>query len=342
MLMSRAVASAAVLVGLAQIGTPPPPPDPGGDLWGSVSCAETPSAACDLGAGSGDGSSGVAPQQRPDVRRGDGPGRARAGQGGRGEATGPEVGVRCSYVLSDFRPPAGGVLTAAYVVMARTPLPQMRTAMVPAQQPAPGAGAGQAGAWYLWQCSGNGARDALYRPPVWIADGQRVPGGNGPSPAELADVARRQLRLPDPAISASPVGEQLVNLPTWLWLAGDWGAVRAMASVPGVTATAEAVPVSVAWDMGDGSSVVCHGPGTPYPPGDDPAAASPDCGHTYRVSSSGEPGGTFPVTATVTWTVTWTGTGPDGPQGGTFAGLTTTGAAAFPVGESQALVTGGR
>jgi hypothetical protein len=158
-----------------------------------------------------------------------------------------------------------------------------------------------------------------------------------PDPAEVAVAARDRLTLPEVQLSVSPVGDQLVNLPTWLWLEGEWAPVEATASVPGVTVTARAVPVSVTWDMGDGVEVVCRGPGTPYPAEADPAASSPDCGHVYRVSSAGRTGGTFPVTATVSWTVTWAGAG----DSGTFPGLTTTGALAVRVIESQALVTRG-
>lgn len=202
--------------------------------------------------------------------------------------------------------------------------------------PTAGPGSGD-GAWYVWRCSGVGWRDSVYRTPVWIADGQQAPGVAGPTPAELAEIARRQLRLPDPLVAASPVGVQLVNLPTWLWLGGDWAPVQATAAVPGVSVTARAVPESARWVMGDGSVVVCRGPGTPYTAGGDPAAPSPDCGHTYRVSSAGRPGEAFAVSVAVSWTVTWAGAG----AGGTFPGLTTTGGAAFRVAESQALVTGG-
>ncbi|MDN5747156.1 MAG: hypothetical protein L0H64_01275 [Pseudonocardia sp.] len=313
------------------VAQPPPEPGPGGDLWGSVSCSETPSPACDLDAGSGGGS---APPRDPD----------RAGPDARGPRDGgdaeedvqPVGGVRCSYVISDYEPPGGGMLPASFSTArarAATAVVVPIAAGVPEQQPAPG----EDGAWYLWRCSGEGFRDSLYRPPVWIPDGEQAPGAAGPSPAELAAQARERLRLPDPAVAASPVGNQLVNLPTWLWLDGDWAPVEATASVPGVSVTARAVPESATWVMGDGSEVVCRGPGTVYVPGADPASSSPDCGHTYRLSSAGRPGEVFAVSVTVSWTVTWAGAG----DGGTFPGLTTTGQTAFRVAESQALLTGG-
>jgi hypothetical protein len=127
-----------------------------------------------------------------------------------------------------------------------------------------------------------------------------------------------------------------VNVPTWLWLAGPWTAVHATAAVPGVSVTATAVPQLVTWRMGDGSMVVCHGPGTPFRAGDNPDASSPTCGHTYRESSASATGGVFTVTATITWNVTWAGGGGNGA----FGGLTTTAAVQMPVAESQAIVTG--
>lgn len=202
-----------------------------------------------------------------------------------------------------------------------------------------------------------GYRPSEYRPPPGAAGSAVVPGGGvwldglcsatgviqtpefvaALTPAEVARLARSQLHLPSPDIAANPVGDQLVNLPTWLWLSSGWGPVSATASVPGVSVTAVAMPTSVSWSMGDGATVTCTGAGIPFRPGGDPKAPSPDCGHTYRTSSANQEGQAFPVMATVHWTVTWSGAG----QSGTFPDLTTTGAAAFRVAESQALNNGG-
>ncbi|MEV0318129.1 hypothetical protein [Streptomyces sp. NPDC050659] len=158
----------------------------------------------------------------------------------------------------------------------------------------------------------------------------------------MAQPAREQLRLPSPEISMSPAGEQLVKLPTWLWLArGSWHRVSETASVPGVSVTAIARPTKVVWKLGDGSSVTCRGPGTPYDGGSrtegsaDPGRASPDCGHTYRDSSAGQPSGAYSVSATIHWTITWAGAG----DSGIFPGMTTTSTAQVRVAESQALNT---
>jgi hypothetical protein len=77
-----------------------------------------------------------------------------------------------------------------------------------------------------------------------------------------------------------------------------------------VTATAKAR--QVAFSTGDGASVRCTGPGTPWRAGMDPAAASPTCGHTYTAAS---PGGGYRLRATVTWDVTWVGGGETGTAG---------------------------
>jgi hypothetical protein len=231
---------------------------------------------------------------------GSGPAKPSLRASGAGAAT-PAPPVLCSYLLSDYRPPPG------------TPSP------------------GQGGAWYVYKCPA-GSRNAFTRLPLWML----TPPG-GPSPAALAARARDELRLPDAVIELSPVGQQLVNLPTWLWLdRAGWAPVSARASVPGVSVTATARPDRVSWSMGDGTAVTCHGPGTPYASGDgDPTRGSPDCGHTYRHPSSGQPGGVYVVTATVHWLVSWSGPG----RSGAFAGLTTSAAVRVPVAESQAVNT---
>jgi hypothetical protein len=179
----------------------------------------------------------------------------------------------------------------------------------------------------------------LYRAPIWLPDGAAPAEAAPPSPQELADQAHAQLRLPAPRIEANPDGDKLVSLPTWLWLdRASWGTQQATAAVPGVSVTAVATPTSVSWSMGDGETVRCSGPGTPFSSGADATAASPDCGHTYRRSSASALAHQFPVRATVHWTVAWSGAGASG----TFPDMTTSGSAAFRVAEVQALGTGHR
>ncbi|WP_063747144.1 hypothetical protein [Saccharothrix sp. NRRL B-16314] len=304
--------------------------------WGSINCSQVPTPACELGAGTnerpgGNPGQGNANPTRPETGN---PGTGKPGNPGDTIVGGESNLASCSYVESDYQPPPGGVITAASnttatggVVHAAVFRPVVVRAGQPGQEP---------GAWYVWKCT-EGVMDGLYRPPVWIPAGQQPGAALLPSPAELAQLARKQLRLPSPRIAVNPAGDQLVNLPTWMWLSSGWGPVSATASVPGVSVTAVATPTSVTWLMGDGSAVTCTGAGSPYEAGSDPRAPSPDCGHVYRRSSASQPGQAYPVTATVHWTVTWSGAG----QGGTFPDMTTTGDAAFRVAESQALNNGG-
>ncbi|KAA2246362.1 hypothetical protein F0L68_40715 [Solihabitans fulvus] len=313
--------------------------------YGSTTCDQMPAPVCDLGAGKGGDT--IKPG-KPDT--GNKPDRPGAGNPGSGNSNPGDTIIgqnsnlaSCSYVRSDYQPPSGGVVTAAYTppsssgAAAVQPAAFGRTIAPVLALPVEGPQAGQQGAWYVWKCTGPGAVDALYRPPVWIPDGQQPGAAQLPSPAELAVMARKQLRLPTPTIAANPSGTQLVNLPTWMWLSSGWGPISATAAVPGVSVTAVATPASVSWSMGDGSTVSCISAGTPFRPGTDPKAPSPDCGHTYRTSSASQAGQAFPVTATVHWTVAWSGAG----QGGVFPDMTTAGNTVFRVAESQALNNGG-
>ena len=185
------------------------------------------------------------------------------------------------------------------------------------------------GAWYFKVCS---FLERVVMIPVWIA-GAPPPAA---SPATVARLARSRLVLPGVSIRLNPAGDQLVNLPVWLSVDhASWQPVSATASVGTVTVTATAHPTRVDWALGDGTTVMCSGPGTVWTPGTDPTAVSPDCGHVYRRSSAGTGGGFFVVSATVTWDVTWAGAG----QSGTVPGLTTIGRLQTRVQESQTVVT---
>lgn len=189
------------------------------------------------------------------------------------------------------------------------------------------------GGWYQRVCYGaNGAATTGLGGPVWVAGAPPVL-----SPEVLARQARARLSLPEVRVRMNPSGDQLVNLPVWLALDPvSWRSESATASVPGVSVTATARPVAVAWVLGDGTTRTCDGPGTAWTAGTDPLEESPDCGHVYRRSSAGAAGGVYTVTATVAWEVTWAGAG----QSGTVSGLTTAGQVQTRVQESQAVVSG--
>jgi hypothetical protein len=184
------------------------------------------------------------------------------------------------------------------------------------------------GAWYRRTCDlGNGNTSGSI---IWIADGV--------DPEQLAAQAEDRAPIPAPSIRMNPdAGDgSVVHVPTWLWIDGSqWVPVSAQASAGGVTVTATAAPQSVTWDMGNGDTVVCQGPGTPYDASRPASDQTTDCSYTYERSSASQPDGTYLVTATVSWNVTWTIVGA--PGGGGLGASPRSESVAIPVAEIQAL-----
>jgi hypothetical protein len=146
------------------------------------------------------------------------------------------------------------------------------------------------------------------------------------------------LRLEGPDIGRAPQAGRpgLVGLPVWLWTTRTprtWGPVSATASVPGLSVTATARAQRIVWSMGDGHSVTCTRPGTPYRESLG-GRRSPDCGYVYTQPSTTEPDGTYRVTGTTTWRVVWAGGGDSGAITLTRSSTTT-----VEIGELQVLIS---
>jgi hypothetical protein len=159
------------------------------------------------------------------------------------------------------------------------------------------------------------------------------------SPEVLAEQARAVMRLPEPAIGTAPAPDKprFVNLPTWLWVAGEeWSPVSVTASVSAGSVTVVATPERVVWDTGDGHQVVCAGPGTVFSRATAGEGGSPDCGHTYTALPPGGAGTAVDVTAVWEWGVSWSTT--DG-RGGALEDLATSSSVAVPVSEIHSVVT---
>ena len=190
------------------------------------------------------------------------------------------------------------------------------------------------GAVYLATCLGTPGTGGGF---VWWADPPPGFGGTSATPGQLANEAARRMRLggPDIGIVPEPGKVGLVGLPVWMWTAitpRTWGPITVTASVPGMSVTATASAEKVTWSMGDGHSVVCDSPGTPY---EDRfgGRSSPTCGHTYTRTSARQPGEAYTVTATTTWRVVWTGGGQRGELR-----LDRSSTVALRIGELQVLV----
>ncbi|MEW1655998.1 hypothetical protein [Streptomyces sp. NPDC093707] len=184
----------------------------------------------------------------------------------------------------------------------------------------------------------NAGKGMLPRADGGAPDDPEADAQQGVPAKVAAQQAVARLKLPQPVIHTSPredVG-QVVHVPTWMWVERrTWGPVAASAAVGGVEVTATVRPQRVVWSMGEGGTVVCRGPGTPYSNRFSPKASSPDCGYTYQRASTSVSGKAFPVRAQVFWDVEWEG----GGRSGVVPGLMMSVERRLVVGEVQAVVT---
>jgi hypothetical protein len=177
-----------------------------------------------------------------------------------------------------------------------------------------------------------------------------IPPASGGAPVTaraLALQASDSLTLPSPVVDINPPSFSVVNLSSWLWINGQiWHSFSATATAGGLIVTAVATPETVSWTMGDGHTVVCNGPGTPYQPTISFSAQTTDCSYTYTSSSAGQPSadgdpndGAFRVTAMISWTISWTVTG--GAGGGTLPALHTSSTVPVRVEQVESVGTAG-
>ncbi|WP_017587169.1 hypothetical protein [Nocardiopsis ganjiahuensis] len=165
-------------------------------------------------------------------------------------------------------------------------------------------------------------------------------GEEGTDPLRSLQETMASFELPEPQIATSPGTDSLVlvNTPLWLWVEPEtWDAESVSAQLGSASLTVTAAPVRTAWSMGDGTTVECEGPGTPFDPAaHDAASASPDCGHVYTAASDTASEGTRTVTVRVLWDTEWSFS--DGGNG-TLDQLTSTSEVDLTVRESHGLVT---
>ncbi|TDW94582.1 hypothetical protein EV137_1899 [Kribbella pratensis] len=137
-------------------------------------------------------------------------------------------------------------------------------------------------------------------------------------PVTLVYEAIGEMRLAPPLIKTAPgVGQiGLVNMPVWMWVTkteNTWGPIVRSASVPGLAVAVTAQVKAINWSMGDGKTVRCEGPGTPYDKSMG-VKGSPTCGHRYVKTSRKLPNCKYPVTAVAQWDITWQSTLGDSGQ----------------------------
>ena len=204
-------------------------------------------------------------------------------------------------------------------------------------------GGASPGAWYSVTCV-DAAAALQVTQTVWVT-GPAPGGAPAVDPRSLALQAENSIVLPRPALHLDPAGTAVVDLATWFWIdPALWRDQSVTASAGSVSATAVARPVDVRWSTGDGSQLVCNGPGAAFVPGLPSAVQSTDCSFDYAHTSAGQPtldgnpdDGVFVVTASVDWAVTWTSTGVAG--GGALPSLVTTDAALLRVVQVESVNT---
>ncbi len=166
----------------------------------------------------------------------------------------------------------------------------------------------------LW--GGGGGAGGLGGGPTTFYDFWAATPPAAPPPPDPEDLAREAiasmgLHAIDIGIApeATPGSIGIVGMPSWMWAENPGGTtlgpITRTASAGGYTVTARAEVDKIVWNMGDGTSVTCTGPGTPYAD-QYGKKESPDCGHVYTRQ------GQYNVTATSFWTVEWNGIGETG------------------------------
>ena len=137
-----------------------------------------------------------------------------------------------------------------------------------------------------------------------------------PTKSSVVSSAMGALNPPRPTIHTSPGYRSglLVQTPTWLWLSpAYWRTYSTTIVVMGYVVTIFATPTTVRWNMGNGDSITCLGPGTPWVPGFSDALST--CRYTYRHSSDGAARDRYRITATVTFVGHFTTVGLGGMRG---------------------------
>jgi len=151
------------------------------------------------------------------------------------------------------------------------------------------------------------------------------------TPDRAAAQARKLLSIANPTIALSPptTVSQLVGVSTWLWLADPWQPLHASATLDGVTSTVTASPTTVVWNLGDGTTLECYGPGTAYDLRLPPSGQHSECTHVYQAKSQPT------ISATVSYVTSWTAsTG----AGGSLQPITRSSSVVINVQEAQALI----
>ena len=181
--------------------------------------------------------------------------------------------------------------------------------------------------WVLWVCADGGYGSYMFT--IFITD--------PPSAEAIRDEVFARIKPPNPLAVTSPDFEDvIVKTQTWLWLDGYvWASLEDSDSAGGISVTVRATPRYARWAMGEGSDVLCSGPGVPWTVG----AGDVDtyCSYTYFDSSAITASGVFEAAVSVLWEFEWW---EDGVYRGVFTTVEPSSSFAVDVDELQAIETG--
>lgn len=171
------------------------------------------------------------------------------------------------------------------------------------QDPPPKGHENENGKW--WQCqTGAGPGSASYA--VWWSAGGNQPV-DGKAVATQLEVSL-PYELANASIAPPPTYHTYISYKNWMWIpASQWHSVSASSSQNGATVTLTATPSYTQWDMGNGDTVSCVGPGREWVKGM-PEDAPTNCSYAYKTMKD-PTGDKWTVSARINYTLAWTCTG---------------------------------
>lgn len=135
------------------------------------------------------------------------------------------------------------------------------------------------------------------------------------NPGQVAQqlVSQAPFETANASIAPPPSFHTYISYKNWLWIPeSQWHDVSVSLTVGGATVTMTAKPTHVNWDMGNGETVSCVGPGREWVKGMSEDAPT-NCSYAYKSMEDPE-GDTWSVSAAINYTVAWTCTGNCGGQ----------------------------